>query len=57
MCAIGIICMALEDYIHDQEKKAKNAAEDVRASAEEAWEDTKDMAEDAKDKTSDFLNG
>ncbi len=49
--------MALDDYIRDQEKKAKETAEDVRASASDAWDDTKEAASEAKERAQDYLNG
>ena len=49
--------MTLEEYIRNQDKKAKARMEDVKDGAKEAWQDTKEAAGNAADKTRDALNG
>lgn len=49
--------MSLEDYIREQERKAKDAAKDVKASAREAWQDTKEAGRNLRDRSSDVING
>lgn len=49
--------MSLEDYIREQERKAKDAAKDVKASASEAWQDTKEAGRNLRDRSSDVING
>jgi len=49
--------MTLEDYIRDQQKKAREKAQDIKNSAEDAWDETKSRGRQATDDVRDALNG
>lgn len=48
--------MTLEDYIRDQEKKAREKGRDIKNSAEDAWDETKNRGRRAAEDVRDALN-
>lgn len=49
--------MTLEDYIREQERKARDEARDIKSAAQDAWTETKKAARDIRDKSADAING
>lgn len=49
--------MSLEDYIREQERKAKSKLSDARSSTKGAWQKTKEKGKETADDVRDALNG